>query len=84
MLGQQRALVLDADNRPVHWLENGQHTPVHFADEHQSLRNVYSELLNVPQGVLVRVTSEGSYAGAIDSSLLSNALNRHQELHRDD
>src|SRR5471030_152724 len=84
LLVQPRVLVLDADNRPLYWQENDQRTPVRLADEHHSLRHVYSELLNVPQGVLLRVTPAGTYAGAIDSSLLSHALNRHQELHRDD
>lgn len=84
LLGQQRALVLDAEGRPLHWQENGQQAAVRIAEEGQSLRHVYSTLLDVPQGVLVRVTAEGHYAGAIDSGVLSDALNRHQELHRND
>jgi len=84
LLGQQRALVLDAEQRPLYWQENGQQIPVQTTAESQTLRHVYSALLDVPQGVLVRVNAEGRYAGAVDSSLLSNALSRHQELHRDD
>jgi osmoprotectant transport system ATP-binding protein len=80
----QRALVLDADGRPQHWQENGQQTAIRIARESESLRHVYSALLDVPQGVLVRLTEEGHYAGAVDSGLLSDALNRHQELHRND
>lgn len=80
----QRALVLDADGRPQYWQENGQQTAIRIAQESESLRHVYSALLDVPQGVLVRVTEEGYYAGAVDSGLLSDALNRHQELHRND
>ncbi|SQC91636.1 Uncharacterised protein [Cedecea neteri] len=79
-----RALVLDAEGRPQHWQENGQRLAVHIAQESESLRHVYSALLDVPQGVLVRVTAEGHYAGTVDSALLSDALNRHQELHRND
>ncbi|NIF46269.1 ABC transporter ATP-binding protein [Enterobacter sp. Ap-1006] len=84
LLHGQRALVLDAEGRPQHWQENGQQLPVRIAKESESLRHVYSALLDVPQGVLVRVTAEGHYAGAVDSALLSDALNRHQELHRND
>jgi len=84
LLGQPRSLVLDNQRRPLYWQENGQQIPVHVAEEHHSLRNAYSDLLEVPQGVLVRVTADGSYAGAIDASLLSQALSHHQELHTHD
>ncbi|NIF30639.1 ABC transporter ATP-binding protein [Enterobacter sp. Cy-643] len=79
-----QALVLDAEGRPRHWRENGQQLPVRIAKESESLRHVYSALLDVPQGVLVRVTAEGHYAGVVDSGMLSDALNRHLELHRND
>jgi len=81
LLAQSPLLVLDANGRPVHWQDE---TPVHIAEENQSLRQVYSDLLDVPKGIVVRVNAEGSYAGAIDSGLLSDALNRHQERHRHD
>jgi len=84
LLSQPYTLVLDSERRPLHWLDKGHLVPVRIAEEHQSLRQVYSDLLDVPQGVLVRVTSTGQYIGAIDSRLLSDALNRHQELTRHD
>jgi osmoprotectant transport system ATP-binding protein len=84
LLLQPLALVLDNHHRPLHWQENGQSIPVRIAEEHHSLRQAYSDLLDVPQGVLVRVKADGSYAGAIDSSLLSQALSHHQELHSHD
>lgn len=76
-LSKPCTLVLDAESRPQHWLDNGQVAPVRIAEEHQSLRQAYSDLLDVPQGVLIRVTPQGHYAGAIDSQLLSNTLS-HQ------
>jgi osmoprotectant transport system ATP-binding protein len=83
-LSQPYTLVLDSERRPLHWLHQGHLVPVRIAEEHQSLRQVYSDLLDVPQGVLVRVTSTGQYAGAIDSHLLSSALNHHREFTRHD
>ncbi|WP_300000415.1 ABC transporter ATP-binding protein [uncultured Cedecea sp.] len=79
LLSQPYALVLDEESRPLYWLDNGHLVPVRIAEEHQSLRQVYSDLLDVPLGVLVRVTMQGQYAGTIDSRLLSDALNHHQE-----
>ncbi len=84
LLGQPRALVLDNKRRPLYWQENGQQVAVQVAEEHHSLRKAYSDLLEVPQGVLVRVAADGTYAGAIDTSLLSQALSHHQELHTHD
>jgi len=84
LLSQSYTLVLDAEGRPQHWLDRGNLAPVRIAEEHQSLLQVYNDLLDVPQGLMVRVTSLGQYAGAIDSRLLSDALNRHQELTRHD
>jgi len=79
LLAQPGVLVLDGARRPLHWQGQEQQTPVSIAREEQSLRHVYSDLLDVPQGLLVRVTAEGTYAGAIDITLLRYALNRHQE-----
>lgn len=79
-ISQQSTLVLDAEGRPLHWLAKGHLAAVRIAEEHQSLRQIYSDLLDVPEGVMVRVSSQGQYAGAIDSRLLSDALSHRQEL----
>lgn len=84
LLEQPGVLVLDDNRRPLYWQNNDLQTPIFIACEQQSLRHVYSDLLSVPQGVLVRVNAEGKYVGAIDVSLLRHALEFNQEHHRND
>lgn len=77
LLTAQQVLVLDGDRRPLRWQDSDEPASLRMVRDEQSLLHAYNDLLSAPQGVLVRVTEEGRYAGVLDSSLLSAALQQH-------
>lgn len=77
LLTAQQVLVLDGDRRPLRWQDSDEPASLRLVRDEQSLLHAYNDLLSAPQGVLVRVTEEGRYAGVLDSSLLSAALQQH-------
>lgn len=77
LLTAQQVLVLDGDRRPLCWQDSDEPASLRLVRDEQSLLHAYNDLLSAPQGVLVRVTEEGRYAGVLDSSLLSAALQQH-------
>ena len=77
LLTAQQVLVLDGDRRPLRWQGSDEPASLRLVRAEQSLLHAYNDLLSAPQGVLVRVTEEGRYAGVLDSGLLSAALQQH-------
>ncbi|QUG73522.1 ATP-binding cassette domain-containing protein (plasmid) [Erwinia sp. E602] len=77
LLTAQQVLVLDGDRRPLRWQGSDEPASLRLVRDEQSLLHAYNDLLSAPQGVLVRVTEEGRYAGVLDSGLLSAALQQH-------
>ena len=81
LLTAQPLLLVDGDRRPLRWQGSDEPAALRLVRDEHSLLHAYNDLLSVPQGVLVRVTEEGRYAGAVDSALLSAALQQQGDRH---
>lgn len=80
-------LVLDKEQRPVHWFDPDKRVTLPIVQPLQALntlRFAYSALLDAPGGVLVHVDSNGQYQGTISHSLLQHVLDGHVEIRRYD
>ena len=80
-------LVLDKEQRPVHWFDPDKRVTLPIVQPLQALntlRFAYSALLDAPGGVLVHVDSNGQYQGTISHALLQHVLDGHVEIRRYD
>ncbi len=80
-------LVLDKEQRPLHWFDPDQRITLPIVQPLQALntlRFAYSALLDAPGGVLVHVDSNGQYQGSISHTLLRHVLDGHVEIRRYD
>ncbi len=73
LLENAPGLVLDADNRPSHWLTTGNSQPLTIRQE-DTLRFACNQLLTAPQGLLVKTDAGGRYCGVLSLSLLNQSL----------
>ena len=73
--------MVDSDRRPLRWQGNVEEASLRLVRDEQSLLHAYNDLLSTSQGVLIRVSEDGCYAGSVDSGLLSAALQQHGGRH---
>ncbi len=78
LLTVQHQLVVDSDRRPLGWQGSVEAPSLRLVRDEQSLLHAYNDLLSAPQGVLIRVSEDGRYAGSVDSGLLSTTLQHRQ------